>query len=144
MAETQNYNNHVRWFPLQHFILSPILLFNFVYQAVRLYQTPSWDQAVALLIAFALIGAIIAARMQSLRVQDRLIRLEEGLRYRQLLAPELAAEALNLRPSQMIALRFASDEELPELIRRTVGQELKTPKEIKSAVKNWRGDYLRV
>lgn len=144
MPETQNYRNHTRWFPLQHFILTPILLFNFVYQGVRLYQTPNWDQAVSLLLAFAFIALAIAARMQALRAQDRVIRLEERLRMKELLPPELYARARQLRTSQLIALRFASDEELPALVERTLAGEFQSTKEIKLAVENWRGDYLRV
>jgi hypothetical protein len=144
MAETQNFQNHVRWFPLQHFILTPILLFFFIYQAVRLYQEPSADRAVGLLLAFALAALSVAARMQALKAQDRIIRLEERLRYKELLPPALAAKASNLRTSQIIALRFASDEELPALVERALSGEFKTTKEIKQAVKNWRGDYLRV
>ena len=143
MPETQNYRNHTRWFPLQHFILTPILLFNFVYQAVRLYQSPNWDQAVSLLMAFAFIALAIAARMQALRAQDRVIRLEERLRMKELLPAELYARARQMRTSELIALRFASDEELPALVERALAGELRSTKEIKLAVKNWRGDYLR-
>lgn len=144
MAETQNFQNHVRWYPLVHFFLTPIFLFNIIWQAVRLYQEPSWDRAESLLLAVALIGLQIAARLQALKAQDRVIRLEERLRYRETLPADLAAQASKLPISKILALRFASDEELPELARRTVNGELKTSKEIKQSVKNWRGDYLRV
>ena len=144
MAETQNYQNHVRWYPLVHFFLTPIFLFNIIWQAVRLYQEPNWDRAESLLLAIAFIGLQIAARLQALKAQDRVIRLEERLRYREILPADLAVQAANLKVGQILALRFASDEELPELIRRTLSGELKTNKEIKQAIKNWRGDYHRV
>jgi len=87
---------------------------------------------------------ILAARSQALRVQDRLIRLEEKLRYKELVTAELAARASKLSLGQLIALRFAADEELSELLARACDNEFATPKEIKQAVKNWRADYHRV
>ena len=96
------------------------------------------------MMAAAFIILSIAARLQALRAQDRVIRLEEALRYQKLLPAELLERALNLPTAQIIALRFAPDEELPDLVGRTLSGEFKTSKEIKLAVKNWRGDYLRV
>lgn len=144
MSEAQNYQNHIRWYPIVHFVLTPILLFNLIWQAVRLYQEPRWDRAESVLLAIAFIILSIAARLQALKAQDRAIRLEETLRYKEILPEDLAEKASRLKIGQMIALRFAPDEELPELARRTLNGELKTSKEIKSAIKNWRGDYLRV
>src|SRR5215204_1812000 len=144
MLETQNFKNHVRWFPLVHFVLTPILLFNLIWQSIRLFQEPSWDKAENVLIAIAFILLSLAARIQALQVQNRVIRLEESLRYQKLLSPELIQESSKLKLSQIFALRFASDEELPKLIERILKGEFKDNKEIKLAVKNWRGDYLRV
>jgi Family of unknown function (DUF6526) len=144
MSEQQSYQNHTRWYPLVHFIVSPILLFNLVWQAVRLYQEPSWDRAEFVLLSIGLVLLSLAARLQALKAQDRVVRLEERLRYKELLPKDLAEKASNLRTGQMIALRFASDEELPELVQKTLNGEFKTSKEIKLAVNNWRGDYLRV
>jgi hypothetical protein len=144
MQETQNFKNHVRWYPLVHYVLVPIFAFNLLWQIVRLYQEPNWDRAENLLLAVAFILLNIAARQQALKAQDRLIRLEETLRYKSLLTAELAEKASNLKTGQMLALRFASDEELPDLVSRTLNGEFKDTKEIKLAVKNWRGDYLRV
>lgn len=144
MSETQNYQNHVRWFPLVHFFLSPILLFNIVWQSVRAYQDFSWDRAENLLMAIAFLALSVAARLQALKAQDRVIRLEEQLRFQKVLPNDLAEKASNLKTSQIIALRFASDAELPGLVQKTLSGEFKTNKEIKLAVKYWRGDYLRV
>ncbi len=96
------------------------------------------------LFSLVLILLGLAARLMALRVQDRLIRLEERLRYRELLPPDLAAKASDLPVSQIIALRFASDAELPGLVERTLNGEFAKPKEIKMAIKDWRGDHLRV
>jgi hypothetical protein len=78
-----------------------------------------------------------------LTVQDRVIRLEENLRYAGVLPPELNARSGELTDAQRIALRFASDEELADLIERTLNGEFAKPKAIKLAVKTWRGDHLR-
>jgi hypothetical protein len=143
MAETQNYQNHVRWNPFVHFVVTPLATVNLFWQLGRLGFDFNWDRATDALVALVLVLLTLAARQQALTVQNRVVRLEEKLRYREVLPPALAAEAQGLRTGQMIALRFASDEELPELVRRTLQGDLKTTKEIKLAVKNWRGDYLR-
>ena len=144
MQTEQNYQNHVRWYPIVHFVLTPILLFNLIWQIVRLSQEFSWDRAESVLLAVGLMILSLTARIQALKAQDRVIRLEERLRYRELLPKDVAEKAASLRTRQIIALRFASDEELPELVSQVLGGKLNTPKEIKMAVKNWRGDYLRV
>jgi Family of unknown function (DUF6526) len=144
MSETQNYENHTRYFPLVHFILFPILFLNLIWQAVRLYQEPSWDRAEFVILSVAFIAMNVAARAQALKAQDRVIRLEESLRYQRILSPDLAFQAEQMPTGNKVALRFASDEELPELVQKAINGEFKSSKELKLAVKNWRGDYLRV
>jgi len=144
MSETQNYKNHVRWHAPQHYVLTPILLINFVYAVVRLIQERNVDRAEFLLLAIGLIILGVLARTNALRVQDRLIRLEEKLRYEKLLPADLLAETSNLSRGQINALRFASDDELSALVQRTLNSEFQKPGEIKRAVSDWRGDYLRV
>ncbi|MBK7708853.1 MAG: hypothetical protein IPJ30_24665 [Acidobacteria bacterium] len=136
MADQQNYKNHTRWFPLFHFVIMPLLLFNLGWQAFQLYYGRSWDRAEWTLMAFVFILMTLAARLMALRAQDRVIRLEERLRYSSLLSADLAAKASSLKTGEIIALRFASDEELPDLAARVVNREFATPKEIKMAVKN--------
>ncbi|CAN5868342.1 hypothetical protein BH20ACI4_BH20ACI4_34090 [soil metagenome] len=144
MAQNQNYQNHVRYFPLVHYFLTPLLFFNLIWQIVRLYQEPSWDRAEFVLLSVGLIAMNVAARLQALRAQDRVIRLEESLRYQRLLSPDLAFQAEQLPASSKLALRFASDEELSELVHKAINGDFKNSKEIKLSIKNWRGDYLRV
>lgn len=144
MAEQQNYSNHVRWFPLFHVVVMPLLLLNFLSHLVRLFMAPSWGLAFWSLLGITLILLALASRLQSLKAQDRVIRLEERLRYRELLPGDLAAKASALPVSQIIALRFASDAELHGLVERTIGGEFAKPKDIKLAIKEWRGDHLRV
>ena len=144
MAEQQNYKNHVRWHAPQHFVLTPILLANLIYAIVRLVQEPNIDRAEFLLLSIGLVIMGVLVRINALRVQDRLIRLEEKIRYEKILPADMSDETDRLNQSQINALRFASDEELPLLIRRTLNGELQKSDEIKRAVNNWRGDYLRV
>ena len=144
MAAQQTYANHVRYFPLVHFVIVPLLLIVLIWNAVLLYQAPSWTQAFVLLFCI-IVGLVnLAARLQALRVQDRVIRNEERLRYKELLSPEIAARASDLPIGRIIALRFASDGELAEMVLQVLDGKLNSSKEIKMAVKNWRGDYLRV
>jgi hypothetical protein len=144
MEKTQTYQNHVRWYPLVHFIIVPLLFLNLFWQIAMLWQTPSWDRAEGLLLAVVLGLIIFAARTQALTAQDRLIRLEERMRYQRVLTGELAARACEMPAGRIIALRFAPDDELSGLVERTLNGEFNKSKEIKLAVKNWRGDHLRV
>jgi len=95
------------------------------------------------LMSMALLAAAVGARNQTVTVQNRVIRLEQRLRFRQLLPPEVAARASELPVPQIVALRFASDEELPVLVNETLSGLLTDPKAIKQKVKNWQADFLR-
>lgn len=141
---TQNYSNHTRWYPLVHFVLFPLLLVLLACEAYWMYQIPSFERAAQILLIVAVGILSIGARLQALKAQDRVIRLEERLRYREVLPAEIAARAAALRTGQMIALRFASDEELPELTERCLNGEFASNKDIKRAIKDWRADHLRV
>lgn len=147
MADQQTYANHTRWYPLFHFVVMPLLALNFVGHLVRLFMaepgTGRITMASLALLSFVLILFGLAARLMAINVQDRVIRLEERLRYRELLSPDLAAKASDLPVSQIIALRFASDAELPGLVERTLNGEFAKPKEIKMAIRDWRADHLR-
>ncbi len=148
MAEQQNYSNHVRWFPLFHFVLMPLLLLNLLSHIVRLFMAApeSGRKTLAfwVLLSIVLILMALAARLQSLKAQDRIIRLEERLRYQRLLSADVAEKASDLAVGKIIALRFASDAELPNLVNQVLEGKLTKPKEIKMAVKDWRPDYHRV
>jgi hypothetical protein len=120
------------------------MLLHFIYTAYRLYQTPDFAHAEALLLAFGLILLALLVRINPLRAQDRVIRLEEQLRYQRLLPAELAAQAGQLPARFVVALRFASDEELPGLVHETLAGKFAKPDEVKRAIKNWRTDLLRV
>ena len=150
MPETQNYKNHSRLDPLQHFIAAPILFFNLIACMVLTVRIAISSEPRMLglhlwltLVSFALLVATVNMRLKDLRVQNRVIRLEERVRYTALLPqPQLAASAA-LTLSQIIALRFASDTELPALITRAISENL-TSKQIKESIVSWRADDLRV
>ena len=146
MPEPQNYKNHARFYPPFHFFLLPDFLINLGVAIVVLIRR--WPHHIVLhawLVVLALAIFILAgvARGSALRVQDRIIRLEENLRYQRLLSPQLAEAAQSLSVKQIIALRFASDAELPALVQRTLSENLE-PKAIKQSITNWRADNLRV
>ena len=136
----QNFKNHTRLNPPFHFFAVPATLIGL---AFAIYQfTEQQDLTNALLIcAFILLGfALSFARMYALKAQDRAIRAEEKLRYFILTNKMLPSQ---LRMGQIIALRFASDEEFVSLTERTIAENLSS-KEIKMAIKNWKADYNRV
>ncbi|HZS08879.1 MAG TPA: DUF6526 family protein [Blastocatellia bacterium] len=145
MADTtQSYANHVRWHPIYHFFLSPIMVLNLIWSVVRVIRFPGWDNAELALLGVGLAVMALLVRTNPLRVQDRVIRLEEQLRYQRVLPAELAERAGALPVSKIAALRFAPDEELPGLVRQVLDGKLAKSDEIKRAIKNWRGDYFRV
>jgi hypothetical protein len=144
MTEQQTYKNHTRWYPLVHFTIIPLLVFNLIWQIVLLWQERTWDRGESVLMAVVFALIVLTSRLQALKAQDRVIRLEEQLRYRGILPADLAERAAGLKSSEMIALRFGHDDELAELVKRVLDGELAGNRDIKLAVKNWRGDYHRV
>lgn len=134
----------MRWYPLVHFVVVPLLLLNVLWQVVRLWQEPTWDRGETVIMGVVFFLIVFTARLQAMKVQDRVIRLEEQLRYRGILPADLAERASGLKIGEMIALRFAHDDELAELVQRTLNGEFTKTREIKMAVKNWRADHLRV
>jgi len=140
----QSFENHTRWHPPFHFFLVPVFALNVIFALVQLIRFRDLDHAVWFVLALALVVLTTLARTNALRVQDRVIRLEERLRYQQVLPPALALRACALSPRQMVALRFASDEELAELAQQVLDGKLTEGKQIKRAVKHWRPDTLRV
>jgi hypothetical protein len=144
MAErVQTYKNHRRFLPAFHFFVIPVLLLNVVNQGRYMWRAPSEGSAFAVIVAVALLVLAFLSRTQALTVQDRVIRLEMRLRLRQLLPPELQSQVNGLTVRQLVALRFAGDDELPELVRDVAAGKLQTSKDIKLRVKNWQSDYLR-
>ena len=142
MASEQNYSNHRRYNPWHHFVVLPILSINLAVEIQRLIKDPSAYRGWQVVLAIGLFLFSFTARGMALRAQDRVIRLEERLRLSRLIGDQAVIESL--RPGQLIALRFAPDDEVPELVRRIAGGELRTAEEIKKTIRTWRPDYLRV
>ena len=140
----QTYENHTRWHAPFHFFVTPVMATNAVVAVVQLVRDPDLDRGWWLVVSIALLAVAGLARLYPLKTQDRIIRLEESLRYYQLLPEELARRAATLTTAQTVALRFASDEELEGLVRDVLEGRLGKPDEIKRAVKNWRADTLRI
>jgi hypothetical protein len=140
----QSYDNHTRWHAPFHFFLAPVLLTNVIVAIVQLVRDPGLDRGWWLVVSIALVVLAALVRLNPLKAQDRIIRLEESLRYYQLLPEELAQRAASLTPAQTVALRFAPDEELEGLVREVLDGRLTKPGDIKRAIKGWRADTLRV
>jgi hypothetical protein len=140
----QTYANHTRWHAPFHFFAAPVMLTNFVVAVVQLARDPGLERGWWVVVSAALVVVTALVRANPLRAQDRVIRLEESLRYYQLLPEELALRAAALTPAQAVALRFAPDEELEGLVRDVVEGRLSKPDEIKRAIKGWRADTFRV
>ncbi len=151
MSDTQNFKNHARFDPPMHFFVVPILLINLIacmVIAVGLALHHPEGHMLLLhvwlvLLSLALLVLAVNCRVKDLKVQDRVIRLEERLRYSAVLPPAQAAAAANLTLRQIVALRFASDAELPALVSRTLKEGLE-PKHIKENIVTWRADDHRV
>ena len=144
MAQTpQTYKNHARFFPLFHFFVAPVLLINFLNTIRHFYYYQSRALLWEIIVAAALVGLAFAARVMALTVQDRVIRLEMRLRMSQVLSGDLSSRATQLTRQQLVALRFASDAELAELVRDVLDGKLQTQKAIKERVRQWTPDYLR-
>ena len=144
MAEKpQTFENHARIVPAYHYVAFPLFAVNFffaLYQAVTAF---SWGNLVALGVAVALILLFFLARVMALTVQDRVIRLEETLRMRALLPPDLQPRIGEFTVRQFVALRFASDAELPGLARQVLDGQVRDQKAIKKMVREWRADHQR-
>ncbi len=137
----QSFANHARYDPIFHFFMAPLALLLLVWaitHAIRHYDHEALAWVVAAVLIFL---AIFKTRTYALKVQDRVIRLEERLRLANLLPSNSPLPALT--EGQWIALRFASDAECPGLAEKAVAGNL-TAKQIKEAIQNWRGDYFRV
>lgn len=135
---------HTRWFPLFHFFSAPLSLVFFFWSVKRAISSPNADTAFMAVGALALVGVAFGSRLMPLRAQDRLIRLEERLRMYRVLPTDLHAQVESFLPRHLVALRFASDAELPDLARKVLANPTMSPKEIKQCIRQWRADHFRV
>ena len=139
----QSYANHTRRDPPFHLFLVPLGLAAVILSVILLVRHPRMSSILWVLLAIGLLMTAFKARIYGLKVQDRLIRLEERLRLAMLLPEAARARIGELTEPQLIALRFASDAELPALALRALNEGL-TSKQIKTSIQSWRADYFRV
>jgi hypothetical protein len=140
----QNYATHRRFLPAYHFFTLPVFIINVIFAVMHFVGDPRVQTGWGVVVAIALVMLAWLARSMPLRAQDRLIRFEERTRFERLLPVDLRASIDKLSPDQLIALRFAPDDEVPELTRRALNGELRTGNDIKRAITNWRADHMRV
>ena len=139
----QNLKNHARFVPLFHFVTLPLLLLVIVGSVVNLINFSHENLLTALLILLLSIVTLLVsffARAFALKAQDRAIRAEENLRY--FIATGKPMDQA-ITTAQIVALRFAGNEEFVALTNRAVTEKMNS-KEIKMAIQNWKGDYNRV
>lgn len=141
----QNFSNHIRLSPMYHgltFLLILSLLTGSIINMVKTCRAGEGFYSASLLtmVSIILVLMFFFARLFALRAQDRAIRAEENLRYF-VLTGHLLDSRLSVH--QIVALRFAPDQELEELALRAIAENL-SPKEIKKAIRHWKGDYHRV
>jgi hypothetical protein len=149
-SEPQSFAHHTRWDPPYHFFIAPVFVLGVVLALIHFFahitQGDFRDHLHAfllILLAVALLLTVLKMRAYALKVQDRVIRLEERLRLTQLLPEPLRSRVPELTVDQLCGLRFASDAEIPKLVERTLSEKLSRT-DIKKAIQTWRPDYWRV
>lgn len=152
MAEKkpQTFANHTRFDPPFHFFIVPVIALGVLFTLIHFFAhlghsdfRDNFHAILLILLSLALMTWVFKTRLYAIKVQDRVIRLEERLRLMQLLPEPLRARIPELTEGQMIGLRFASDAEVPKLAERALNEKL-SRKQIKQAIQNWRPDYWRV
>jgi uncharacterized protein DUF6526 len=147
MAE-QSYKNHGRYVPGFHFVTAGLLVINLLWSLYRLFcgfpfPMPIYDRLLAVLVAVALLLLFLYARAFPMAVQDRVIRQEMRLRLAEVLPVDLRPRIPELTRGQLIALRFASDEELPALTRKVLDEHIASRDAIKRLIQHWQADDWR-
>jgi hypothetical protein len=143
MAE-QSFQSHTKWLPPFHFFVLPVLLINLgfsIYWCVKWWFTVGG--VLSVFFAAALFVGMVMARAMAMKVQDRVIRIEERIRFERLLPADMHARIGEFTMDQLVALRFASNAELPELARKVLQEQVKDRKAIKQMIKTWRPDPAR-
>jgi uncharacterized protein DUF6526 len=151
MAEKpQTFANHTRFDPLFHFFLLPTFGFGVILSLIHFFYhlresdlRGNFHSSLIVVLAIALLVLVFKTRLYALKVQDRVIRLEERLRLMQLLQEPLRSRIPDLTEGQVVALRFASDAEVPALVERALKEKL-SRSDVKKSIKTWRPDYWRV
>ena len=140
----QNFSNHARLVPGFHFVTGLPLVVYVIWAAWRAVSLKDVESHFDLLGAVALAGTFWYARIFPLKAQDRVIRLEEHLRLARVLPADLRDRIGELSPRQLIALRFAADDEVGDLVRWVLTDRVTDSKQIKQRIQRWRPDHFRV
>jgi cell division protein FtsL len=139
----QSLQNHVRRDPLFHFFVLPVFSVAIIWSIVNLYRHAGVLAVAVFVFLVAILILAFKARLYALKVQTRVIRLEERLRLQDVLAEPLRSRIRHLSESQLVALRFASDAECPALVEDALANN-RSNADIKKAIKQWRADDWRV
>jgi hypothetical protein len=140
----QTFENHTRWHPVVHFFILPVTSINAIVMIVVAVRSFSWLAVWNAVMAIALAALAVIVRFYATKNQDRIIRVEETVRLWRILPPEMRPRIADLSTSQLVAIRFASDDEVPELVRAVLAGEVRGRKSIKQRIRNWRADTQRV
>ena len=144
--KAQNYKNHIRYYPLHHFVFLPLMT-AMVIAGIVMAVTGSSNQLVwilfAILAACILFLAVMLRQHYALGNQDRIVRVEFRLRYLEMFGKRSAAIEQRLSFAQIAALRFAADEEFEPLLTRAINEEMSAD-EIKKAIRHWNADCMRL
>jgi hypothetical protein len=143
MPATQNFENHAKFVPGYHVAAFGIFAINFFWSAYQAIRVPSVQTGISLLLSIAFVLLFFYARVFAMTVQDRVIRLEMQLRMEQVLPEDLRGRVGEFSVGQLVALRFASDLELPVLAKKVLDEKIEDRKAIKKLVKDWQPDRLR-
>jgi hypothetical protein len=141
--KVQNFANHNRLVPPYHMFVIPIFMINFIWRLVQLKDGITFASIMNVLLGVAFVILVLYARLFTLTVQDRVIRLEMRMRLERLLPVDLRSRIPEFTVAQLISLRFAGDEELAALARQVLDEKLNDRKSIKRRIKNWQADMLR-
>lgn len=139
----QHFGNHTQYTPGYHFFATPVSVAYFAWTVRQLVVLPSVETAFGAVGGLAVVAILLMSRIQTLRVQDRVIRLEERLRLAHILPADLQSHIPTIRPGHLVAMRFASDEEVPDLMRQVIKNPDMKQKDIKRQIRKWNSDYFR-
>ncbi|HKD65069.1 MAG TPA: DUF6526 family protein [Candidatus Acidoferrales bacterium] len=140
---TQNFENHAKFVPAFHIGVLGIFTINLGWSLYRVAHAFSVESVLSLLLAIVFILLALYSRIFALTVQDRVIRLEMRLRMLQLLPADMRPRIPEFSVNQLVALRFASDAELPALAKKVLDEKLNDRKAIKKMIREWQPDFLR-
>ena len=141
--QEQSLKSHTKWDPPFHFFLAPVSLLIVIATIVQTFRDPGWESAAHVVVALWALVAIFKIRLYALKVQDRVIRLEERLRLKERCPAAFQPRIGELSVDQLVGLRFASDGEVADLAQKALAGNWNR-KQIKEAIKIWRPDDWRV